>query len=50
MNHDPENNFANNPHRRAILEPGFRDAGPGIGRYTEGSHQGATFTVMFGAR
>jgi hypothetical protein len=51
MNHNPEDNFANNGHRTAILNPEYRDAGPGIGRYIDrfGNHA-ATFTLMFGAR
>lgn len=51
MNHNPEGNFANNGHRAAILNPEYRDAGPGIGRYIDrfGNHA-ATFTLMFGAR
>ncbi|MFE3448947.1 CAP domain-containing protein, partial [Nonomuraea sp. NPDC059194] len=51
MNHHPENNYADNRHRAAILNPGFRDAGPGVSRYADGSgNRGATFTLMFGAR
>ncbi|MEO3801477.1 CAP domain-containing protein [Nonomuraea sp. B1E8] len=51
MNHDPANNYAKNLHRAAILNPDFRDAGPGVGRYTPGAGpNGATFTMMFGAR
>ncbi|WP_405007855.1 FG-GAP-like repeat-containing protein [Kitasatospora purpeofusca] len=51
MNHNPENNYANNGHRAAILNSAFKDAGPGAGRYTDkyGNHA-ATFTLMFGAR
>ncbi|MEU9985517.1 CAP domain-containing protein, partial [Streptomyces sp. NPDC048045] len=51
MNHNPENNYASNGHRAAILNSEFKDAGPGAGRYTDqyGNHA-ATFTLMFGAR
>ncbi|WP_280510969.1 AbfB domain-containing protein [Nocardia farcinica] len=51
MNHDPENNYAKNGHRAAILNPDFRDAGPGVGCYTDQfGNSAATFTLMFGAR
>lgn len=50
MNHNPENNYAGNGHRAAILNSQFKDAGPGAGHYTD--HYGnpaATFTLMFAA-
>lgn len=51
MNHDPENNYARNGHRAAILNPNFKDAGPGVGRYVDRfGNRAATFTLMFGAR
>ncbi|WP_412079499.1 FG-GAP-like repeat-containing protein (plasmid) [Streptomyces xanthophaeus] len=51
MNHDPQNNYANNGHRKAILDPRFKDAGPGVGRYTDRfGNRAATFTLMFGVR
>ncbi|MER7195196.1 CAP domain-containing protein [Streptomyces flaveolus] len=51
MNHDPQNNYAYNGHRKAILDSRFKDAGPGVGRYTDRwGNRAATFTVMFASR